>query len=105
MIDLTLFSHVDVPYTVYVHLFRVDGNSSRSDARVFSESIDVEPEGEARRDGIAETRQYLVRYEAYEDNSRRTDKDHVHYYPPGDGDDDGIAFDIHPPGEMTRRHG
>lgn len=105
MLDLTLFNGVDSPYTVEMGLFRVDGDLSQSDARAHSESIDVDPEGEARREDIVGIRQYLIRYEVYEDNSRRTDKDHVHYYPPGDGDDGTVTFDIHPPGVMNRRHG
>ena len=102
-LDLTLFNHVDARYTVYVSLYRSDDDLSQSDARVYSERIDVEPEGEARRASVVETRRYLVRYDVFDDDGRLTDKDHVHYYPPDDGDDDEITFDIHPPGDMTRR--
>lgn len=102
-LDLTLYNHVDSPYTVEMSLYQVNDDLSRSDARAYSESIDVEPEGEARRENVTEVQQYLVRYEVYEHNSRLTDEDHVHYYPASGGNDDWIAFDIHSPGVMTRR--
>jgi hypothetical protein len=103
MLELILFNHTGSAFTVEMSLFRVDSDLSRSDARTYSRSIDIDPQGETRRPDVGEIRQYLVQYDVYEDNSRRTDSDHVHYYPADDGEADGIAFDIRPPGVMTRR--
>lgn len=103
MLELVLFNHTDSPYTVELSLLRVDSDLSRSEARVYSEAIDVEPDGEARREDVAETQQYLVHYEVFKNNSKLTDEDHTHYYPDDNGSDDSIAFDIHPPGKITRR--
>lgn len=102
-LDLLLFNHAESPYTVELSLLRVDTGLPRSDARVYSESIDVEPETEVRREGVVERQQYLVRYEVYENDSKLTDEDHVHYYPVDGWDDDWIGLDIHPPGVITRR--
>ncbi|UHH25381.1 hypothetical protein [Halobacterium noricense] len=101
-LDVTLFNHTDSPYTVELSLFRVGKDLSRSDARADSESIDVEPQGETRREDVAVARQYVVQYEVYENNRDPTDEDHVHFYPSDDGDD-ALAFDVHAPGVLTRR--
>lgn len=103
MLELLLFNHTDSPYTVELSLLQVDRDLSRSEARVYSEPIDIEPDGEVRQEDVAETQQYLVNYEVFKDNSKLTDEDHAHYYPDDYGGDDGIAFDIHPPGVLTRR--
>lgn len=100
MLDLTIFSHADDPYTVEVGVFRDE--SSRSDARVYSASLDVPSEGRAERENVLEARPYLVRYSAYRDNSRLTDEGHVHYLPPEDGEA-GLTFDIDSDGSLTRR--
>lgn len=84
-------------------LFRVGDNQPRSEARAYSESIDVEPGGKTQRENVAENRPYLIRYEAYENNSHLTDEDHVHFYPSGNEGDDSVSFDIHPSGVLTRR--
>lgn len=102
MLGLSVFSHTDTPYTIEISLFRSGDGASRSEARVYDASIDVEPQGQARRTEIAEARPYLVRYSVYEDDRRLTDEDHVHYYPPDDGDDD-LAFDLDSSGILTRR--
>lgn len=102
MLNLTVFNHTDDPYTVEMSLLRSGGDWSRSDARVYSERIDVEPQGEARRENVAETRPYLVRYSVYESNRRQTDEDHVHYYL-DDGDSNSLSFDIGSTGVLTRR--
>ena len=101
-LDIALFNHTDAPYTVELGLFRVDSERSRSDARAYSESIAVEPGGETQREAVVESRQYVVRYELFEDNRTPADEGHVHFYPEDDGGD-GIAFDIHSPGVVTRR--
>ena len=61
-----------------------------------AERIDIEPEGETRREDIAERKRNLVRYEAYNDSSRLTDEDHVHCSPTTGEREDSIAFDIQP---------
>jgi hypothetical protein len=102
-IDLDVFNHAESPYTVEFGLFERGGDSSRSEARVYSESIDIVPEGRAERERIAEARPYVVRYTAYKDDSEQTDQGHVHYYPPGDGKVDTLTFDIDSSGVVTRR--
>jgi hypothetical protein len=102
MLDLVFVNHSETPYTVEVRLFRGDG-SSRSGAREFSGSIDVEAEGETSRTHVAEAQPYLIEYSLYENDSRLTDQSHVHYYPPGDGGDDTQTFDIDSAGVLTRR--
>lgn len=103
MLDLTLFNQTDSSYTVEMSLFRVESDLSRSEARAYSTSITVEPQGEAQREDVAETRQYLVQYDLFRNNNRSTDEDHVHFYPTDDEGDDSLTFDIHTPGVMTRR--
>ena len=103
MLDLELFNHADSPYTVELGLLRVESDLSRSEARVYSEAIDIEPDGEVRQKGVAENQQYLVHYEVFKDNTKLTDEDHAHYYLADDGGDDSISFDIFPPGVITRR--
>lgn len=102
-LGLTLFNHDDSPYTVEMSVLRTGNDLSRSDARVFDASIHVDPAAEAQRANIAQVQRYLVRFELYEDNSRLTDEDHVHYYPDGGEEDEELTFDIHSPGVMTRR--
>lgn len=101
-LDLTLYNQTDQRYTVEMSLFRADGDRSRSEARVFSEGLDVEPDAEVRREAVADVRAYLVRYDVFDTDGVQTDGDHVHYLPDDDGDD-GLAFDIRLPGELDRR--
>lgn len=103
MVDVTIYNQTDSAYSVELRLYLVDGAETRSDARVSSETIEVEPNGDVRRADVAEAQRYLVRYEVYRENTRPTDEDHVHFYPTDDEDSQSIAFDIHPPGELTRR--
>lgn len=102
-LDLTLFNQTDILYTVEMSLFHTGSDRSRSEARVYSESIDVDPQGEAQREDVAESQQYLVKFELFRENSRLTDEDHIHFYPTDDAEDDSLAFNIHQPGVMTRR--
>ena len=102
-LNMTLFNKADSPYTIEMSLFGIGDNQPRSEARAYSESIDVEPGGKAEREHVAEARRYLIRYEAYESNSHLTDEDHVHFYPSGNEGDDSVSFDIHSPGVLTRR--
>jgi len=102
MVDLTIYNHSDDPYTVDLTLYRPDGET-RSGERVWSSSIDVQPDAEATREDIAEKRPYRVEYDSFRDNSFQTDEDHVHYLP-YDGDDDGaLTFDIRESGTLTER--
>ena len=103
MLGLALFNQPERPYTVELSLFEPDDEQSRSDARVYSGSIDVDPREQTHRERVAEAQRYLVQYELFRDNSRLTDEDHIHFYPDDDGDDESLAFNIHPPGTMTRR--
>jgi hypothetical protein len=101
MLDLTLYNHTDNPYTVEMKIFRDD--STRNEARVFSSRLDVEPDGQTEQENVAEAEPLVISYSVYEDNSKLTDQDHVHYYPGDSKDDDSQVFDIHSPGILTRR--
>lgn len=101
-LDLVVFNHADATYRVGVTLLRPDHDGSLSAARSYERTLELDPNGEARREGVAQSRRYLVRYDVVEmDEGRQTDQDHVHYYPRGG--DDTITFDLHPPGELTVR--
>gem|GEM_PF-808038 len=101
-VDLTLYNHSEEPYTVELTLYRSDGDT-RSDARAWSSSVDVQPDAEATRAAVAEKQPYRVEYHAYRANSFLTDEDHVHYLP-RDGEDDGsLTFDIQESGTLTER--
>ncbi|SDF54518.1 hypothetical protein SAMN04488067_105153 [Halorubrum xinjiangense] len=99
-VDVTVFNQTDVSYAVEV-VFYEDG-ASEAAAREFSSSFDVGPDGTAADEGVVEARRYLVRYRAYEENSKLTDEGHVHFIPSGDGTE-AITFDIQETGELTRR--
>ena len=103
LLDLRLFNQTETPYTVELQLFDAGSDQSRSEARSYAASIDVPPQGEARRTDVAEARHSLVQYEVYRNDSRLTDEDHVHYYPSDGGGEEGLVFDIRSPGELTRR--
>ncbi|WP_237738340.1 MULTISPECIES: hypothetical protein [Halorubrum] len=98
---MTLFNQTDAPYTVEVEFYRDDG-ATEAAARAFSSSFDVEPDGEATAEGVVDAGRYLVRYYAYEGNSKLTDEDHVHFIPSGD-ETENLAFDIQETGELTQR--
>jgi hypothetical protein len=103
MLSLTIFNTSESPYAIEMGIFRSDQNSSRSEARVYSERIDVEPDSQTVREDVAEVQSYIIEYGLYEDNSFLTDQDHVHYYP-GDEDESGsLAFNIEPSGVLIRR--
>jgi hypothetical protein len=104
MLDVSVFNQTETAYTVEMTLFRVGDDLHRSEARAYSASIAVDSQGEARREDVGETRQYLVQYDLYANDRSRTDDDHVHFYPTdGEGEGDELAFDIRPPGVLTRR--
>jgi hypothetical protein len=99
-VDLTVFNQTDDSYTVVIGFFN-DG-ASESAARAYRSPIEVEPDGEVTREAVVETGRYLVRYRAYQDHSRMTDQDHVHFIPSGDGTE-SLTFDIRETGELTQR--
>lgn len=103
MLSVAIFNHSDSPYTVEMTLLRSDEDASRSEVRVFSESIDVEPDGQTVRENVVEVQPYIIEYGLYEDNNFLTDQDHVHYFPADDDEDDSQAFDIDSSGVLTRR--
>lgn len=102
-LDVTVVNHADSPYTIELAALDVEDGASRSERRVFDTSLDVGADDESTREDVAESRPYLVRYEAYEENSRVTDEAHVHYYPPDDGADGHLIFDVDSDGILTRR--
>ena len=99
-VDLTVFNQTDTSYTVVIRFF--DDGASEASSRAYSASHDIEPDGEITREAVVETGRYLVRYHAYEENSRLTDEDHVHFIPSGDGTE-SLTFDIQQRGQLTRR--
>lgn len=99
-VDLTIFNQTDAAYTIEVGFF--DEGASERSSRAYSGSLDIEPDGESTRDTVVETGRYLVRYQAYEENSRLTDEDHIHFIPSGDGTE-SLTFDIQQTGQLTRR--
>ncbi|MBV0901082.1 hypothetical protein [Haloarcula salina] len=99
-VDVTVFNQTDAAYTVEIGFF--DDGASATAARAYRSSLDVEPDGEVTREAVVATGRYLVRYHAYEDHSRLTDEDHVHFIPSGDGTE-RLTFDIRETGELTRR--
>ena len=103
-LSIVFFNQTDSRYTVELSIFEPTAES-RSEARLYSRSIDVEPGERTRIADVAEMNSYLVRYTLYENNSRLTDEDHIHYYPPGEGESDSLAFNIEQTGELTRRGG
>lgn len=101
-LDLAIFNQTDTPYTVELSIYEAIDGGDRSEARLFAERIDVAADGNAEREDVAESQQMIVHYDVFEENSKLTDQDHVHYYPPDGGDHD-IAFDLGEPGVLTRR--
>ena len=102
MVDLTIYNHSEDPYTVELTMYRPDGDT-RSGARAYSASIDVQPDAEATRAAVAEKRPYRVEYDAYRANSVLTDEDHVHYLPYDGPDDVALTFDVDGSGVLTQR--
>jgi len=103
-LSIVFFNQDDSSYTVELSIFET-ADESRSEARQYSDSIDIGPEERTRVADVAEMDSYLVRYDLYEDNSRLTDEDHIHYYPPDDGESESLAFNIEQTGELIRRVG
>ena len=103
LLNVAVFNHSESPYTIELSLFRNDGSSSSRGARIYDRSLDVEPEGDIRRENAVKNRPYLVRYSVYENNRRPTDEDHVHYYPADSPGEAYLAFDIDSTGVLTRR--
>lgn len=101
MLNLVLFNQTEVYYAVQVRLFRDTDDSTRSEARAFSDLLHVDPGGQTEREDIAEAEPYVIDYSVYEENSKLTDQRHFHYYPT-DGEE-GQTFDIRSPGVLTRR--
>lgn len=103
MLSLAVINHSDSLYTVEVALLQNDEESTRSEARVFSEPIEVEPNSQTVREDVAAVQPYIIEYSAYEDDTSLTDQDHVHYYPADESEDDTQAFDIDSSGVLTWR--
>lgn len=102
-LDLSVFNHDDSPYTVYVELVRPGGDRSRSEAVVYDARFEVPADDGETREAVVEKQAYIARYDAYEDDTFRTDQDHFHYYPTDGADDDFVAFDIDGEGTLTHR--
>lgn len=106
MLDLVVFNYTDSPFTVTIELFRSGNNQTRNEAKAFASTIDVEPGGETRLEDAVENDQYLIEYDVdriVEGDPLETDRDHTHFYPTGDGENNSIAFDIVRSGKMNKR--
>ncbi|WP_324665651.1 hypothetical protein [Haloarcula sediminis] len=99
-IDLTVINQSDTPYTVEIGFFRDD--EERNEARAYDATLDIEADGRETREAVVSAGRYLVRYSAYEENSRLTDEDHIHYIS-AESDTDGLILDIRETGTVTRR--
>lgn len=99
-IELTIYNQASVSYSVEIEI--IGEGASEGEARVYDTTVDIEAGGQQSNEAVIEPKRYLIRYHVYEDNSRLTDEDHVHYIPNGDGTET-LAFDIEGTGEMTRR--
>ena len=99
-VELTIFNQADAPFTVEVGFFG-DG-ASEAEARAYDTTVDIESGGQQTHEAVVEPDRYVIRYHAYENNSRLTDEDHVHYIPDGDGTE-SLAFDIGESGELSQR--
>jgi hypothetical protein len=90
-------------------------NSTHPEARVYFERIEIKPRAEdenvsiTRRDAVAESRRYVVRYKAWRDPNSANypgvfDEGHVHFFPDDDsGDTDILIFDITPEKGVVRQ--
>ncbi|WP_206335417.1 hypothetical protein [Natronolimnobius sp. AArcel1] len=103
MLSVTVFNQSENPYTIEMAFSRTDGDLSRSEARVFSGRIDVEPDEPTVRKDVAERQQYLIEYSLYEDNTSLKEQDSFYYYPGDEYESGGLAFDIRSRGILTRR--
>lgn len=99
-IDLNIFNQAAEPYTIEIGFFG-DGSSEET-ARAYDTALDIESGGQQTSEDIVEAKRYLVRYDVYEDNSRLTDQDHIHYIPSGD-ETESLTLDIQETGTVTRR--
>lgn len=98
--DLRIYNQAAAPFSVEIGFFG-DG-ATEGQPRVYDTAVDIEAEGQQTREAVVEPERYLVRYHAYEDNSRLTDEGHVHYIPAGDGTE-SVVFDIQETGTVTQR--
>lgn len=106
MLDLLVYNQTDSRYIVTIRVYREEGDRARSEARVFQSQIEVEPQGVARREAVAESQQYLIRYDVdriVDGDPLETDHDHAHVYPSSDSENDSVAFDIVDAGELKKR--
>lgn len=101
-LSLSFVNHTETMYSVDVGLYRT-GHRPRSDARTYGRTIDVPATETVHREAVGETRPYLVRFQAYRNNSTLTHQDHVHYYPPDGEEPTTLVFDIGEDGIVTRR--
>lgn len=106
MLDLLIYNQTDSHYVVTVRLYRVATAENRNEARVFQARMEVEPQGVVKRDAVAESDRYLLRYDVdrlVEGDPLETANDHAHIYPSADGDSDSVAFDIVGSGDLKKR--
>jgi hypothetical protein len=100
MLDIVFFNYTDSRFEITIHLLASgDGHSN-------GEIIEIEPREEVRREDIAESQQYLIRYDVdkiVNGDPLQTDHDHVHFYPTESGDNPGVAFDIVGSGTLNKR--
>ncbi|QSG01561.1 hypothetical protein [Natranaeroarchaeum sulfidigenes] len=103
MLSVAVFNQAESSYTIEMAFSRTDGDLSRSEARVFSGRIDIEPDEHSISEDVAEQQRYLIEYSLYENNTTLTEQDHFYYYPGDEDESDNLTFDIRSSGVLTRR--
>lgn len=106
MLDIIVYNQTDSQYTVTMKLYRVGNDQTRSEALAFQSEFEIEPQGVAKREQVAENDRHLLRYDVdriVENDPLETDHDHAHLYPTSDSETNSVAFDIVGSGELKKR--
>ena len=106
LLDIVFFNNTDSRFVITVSLLASGNGRSNGEVRTFSESIEIEPQEEVRREDIAESQQYLIEYDVdkiVDGDPLQTDHDHSHFYPTDGGDNPSVAFDIVGSGSLNKR--
>jgi len=106
MLRIHIYNQTDDRYRLTIRLYRVENAHDRSEARVFQDRLEVEPQGVTKREAVAEADRYLFRYNVdrlVEGDPLETAHDHAHIYPSTDGEPDSVAFDIVESGVLKKR--
>lgn len=105
-LDIVFINNTDSRFIITVHLFASRDDHSDGELDTFSAPIEIDPQGEVRREDIAESQQYLIEYDVdkiVDGDPLQTDHGHAHFYPTDDGDNPSVAFDIVGSGTLNKR--